>query len=172
MAALFDQLLRDHGDEITRRITRTLGVTREEATALLSATAPVLLDRFASSEIPAAPAEPSAPTAPAPDSLDSLLDGAGEQITERIRGASGVSPEQAVRVIPLLVPIVLKFLMRRVPLGNAAVPLLVSLVEKQGYGSLDELALRLARKCTPSPASPSLPARLGRWAGKYFPSEE
>ncbi|NLT70586.1 MAG: hypothetical protein GXX91_07805 [Verrucomicrobiaceae bacterium] len=175
MAALLDQLLRDHGDEITHRITRTLGVTREEAAAVLSATAPVLLDRFAPSgvaESPGAPADPAAPTDPTPDSLDSLLDDAGEQINERLRGASGVSPELAARVIPLLVPIVLKFLMRRVPLGNAAVPLLVSLVEKQGYGSLDELALRLARKCAPSPESPSLPARLGRWAGKYFPSGE
>ncbi len=172
MAALFDQLLRDHGDEITRRITSTLGLTREEAAAVLSATAPVLLDRFAPTGAADAPAVPSAPTTPAPESLDSLLDGAGEQINERIRGASGVSPEQVARVIPLLVPIVLKFLMRRVPLGNAAVPLLVSLVEKQGQGSLDELALRLARTCTPSPTAPSLPARLGRWAGKYFPSGE
>ena len=91
-------------------------------------------------------------------------------MTERIREEAGVTPEQAAKVIPLLVPIVLRFLMRRVPFGNAAVPLITSFVEQQGYGSLDELAMRLARKFTPSPSTPSIPTMLGRWAGKYFPS--
>jgi len=164
MPTLLDQLIQDHGDEITRKISSTLGVSREEAASVLSATAPVILNRFdggkTSAETSTAPAE----------SLDDLLDGTGEQMNDRIREEAGVSPEQAAKVIPLLVPIVLKFLMRRVPYGNAAVPVIVSFVEKQGYGSLDELALRLARKFTPSPESPSIPTLLGRWAGKYFPS--
>jgi len=74
-----------------------------------------------------------------------------------------------IRVVSLLVPIVPRFLMRRVPYGNAAVPIISSFVQKQGNGSLEELALRLARKCTPSPDSPGIPTLLGRWAGKYFP---
>ena len=158
MSTLLDQLIQDHGDEITRKISSTLGVSRGEAADVLSATAPVILNRFDGGNASKA------------ESLDSLLDGTGEQMNDRIRGETGVSPEQAAKVVPLLVPIVLKFLMRRVPYGNAAVPVIVSLVEKQGYGSLDELALRLARKFTPSPESPSIPTMLGRWAGKYFPS--
>lgn len=163
MTSLLDQLIQEHGDEINRKITNTLGVTHEEAAAVFSAAAPVLLERFES-----APTT----TAVAPENLDDILGGTGEQMNERIRGELGVSPEQASRVIPLLVPVVLKFLMRQVPLGNVAVPVLVSLVEKQGYGSLDTLARQLARNFTPSPSASSLPTLLGRWAGKYFPSGE
>jgi hypothetical protein len=161
MPSLLDQLIQDHGDEITRKISSTLGVTREEAAGVLSATAPVVLGRFDSAQ---------SPVAGETEDLDQLLEGTGEQMNDLIREEVGVSPEQAAKVIPLLVPVVLRFLMRRVPFGNTAVPIITSLVKQQGYGSLDELALRLARRFTPSPATPSLPARLGRWAGKYFPS--
>jgi hypothetical protein len=43
MPTLLEQLIQDHGDEITRKISGTLGVTREEAAGVLSATAPVIL---------------------------------------------------------------------------------------------------------------------------------
>ena len=161
MPKLLEQLIQDHGDEITRKISSTLGVTREEAGAVLSATAPVILGRFESAKVPIADGG---------ESLDELLEGTGEQMNVRIREETGVTPEQAAKVIPLLVPIVLRFLVRRVPFGNAAVPIITSFVEQQGYGSLDELATRLARKFTPSPKTPSIPTMLGRWAGKYFPS--
>ena len=90
-------------------------------------------------------------------------------------GQLGVNQEKAAQVIPLLVPVVLRFLMKRLPYGSTAVPVITSLVEKQGYGSLDELAIRLAKHVTPeSPApgqsAPSIPTLLGRWAGKWFPS--
>lgn len=164
MHALLDQLIRDHGDELTHKISNALGVSRDQAESMLSATAPVILNRFdgrkSSPESPAAPAE----------SLDSLLDGTGDQMTARIQGALGVTPEQAAKAIPLLVPVILRFLMRRVPYGHAAIPIISSFVEKQGNGSLDELGARLALKCKPSPDSPSISSRLGRLAGKYFPS--
>ncbi|MDP4585517.1 MAG: DUF937 domain-containing protein [Verrucomicrobiales bacterium] len=161
MPTLLEQLIQDHGDEITRKISGTLGVTREEAAGVLSATAPVILGRFESARVPIAGGG---------ESLDHLLEGTGEQMNARVRDEVGVTPEQAAKVIPLIVPIVLRFLMRRVPFGNTAVPILTSFVEQQGYGSLDELAMRLARKFTPSPSTPSIPTMLGRWAGKYFPS--
>lgn len=164
MSSLLDQLIQDHGDEVTRKISSTLGVSRDEAARVLSATAPVILNRFQ----PGSPAE-SAPT------LDGVLGGTGEQMNERIQGQLGVGPDQASKVIPLLVPVVLRFLMRRVPYGSTAVPLITSLVEKQGYGSLDEIAVRLAKHVTPEPPgpgqpAPSIPTLLGRWAGKWFPS--
>jgi hypothetical protein len=161
MPTLLEQLIQDHGDEITRQISGKLGVTREEAVNVLSAAAPVILGRFESARVPITDGEKS---------LDDLLEGTGEQMNDRVRDEVGVTPEQAAQVIPLIVPIVLRFLMRRVPFGNAAVPLITSFVEQQGYGSLDELAMRLARKFTPSPTTPSIPTMLGRWAGKYFPS--
>jgi len=165
MPKLFDQLIQDHGDEIAEKISRALGVTREEANRVLSATAPVILNRFVEEE--ASPSSGSTTT----ESLDSLLDGTGDQMNARIQGALGVTPEQAAKVIPLVVPVVLRFLMRRIPLGNAAVPMIASFVQKHGNGSLDELASRLASKCGPSPDSPSIPALLGRLAGKFFPRE-
>lgn len=165
MPALLDQLIHDHGDELTHKISSALGVSREEAESVLSATAPVILNRFDGVE-----SSPESHAAPE-HNLDSLLDGTGEQMNNRIQGLLGVTPEQAAKVIPLLVPIILRFLMRRVPYGNAAVPLISSYVQKQGGGSLNELGARLASKCRPSPDSPSISTRLGRLAGKYFPSE-
>jgi len=165
MPKLFDQLMQDHGDEIADKISRTLGVTREEARRVLSATAPVILNRFEGGETPPIPENTTT------ESLESLLDGTGEQMNDRIQGAIGVTPEQAAKVIPLVVPVVLRFLTRRMPLGNAAVPMISSLVQKHGNGSLDELASRLASKCSRSPNSPSIPTLLGRLAGKYFPKE-
>ena len=164
MPTLLDQLMQDHGDEITDRISGTLGVSREQAANVLSAAAPVILNRFEG-----APAH-SESGAAAPECLDSLLDGAGEQMNVRIQGVLGVSPEQAAKVIPLVIPVVLRFLMRRIPYGNAAIPVIASLVQKQGFGSLDELAARVVSKCAPSPDSPGIPTLLGRLAGKYFPS--
>lgn len=74
----------------------------------------------------------------------------------------------------MLVPVVLGFLLKRVGLGGGAIRLLISLVENQGYGSLDELANRLMRNVTKKPdqPSPSIPTMLGRWAGKWFPSSD
>jgi len=164
MPTILEHLIHDHGDEITRKISGVLGVTREEAASVLSATAPVILNRFdGGGTSPVSEATQAS-------SLDSLLDGTEEQINARVQRELGVTPEQAAKVIPLLVPIVLRFLMRRIPLGNAAVPMISSLVQKHGNGSLDELAVRLASKCGPSPDSPSIPTLLGRFAGKYFPS--
>lgn len=164
MHALFDQFIRDHGDELTQKISNTLGVSREKAGSVLSAALPVILNRFDG-------VKPSCESqAAAAENLDSLLDGTGDQMNERIRGALGVTPEQAAKVIPLLVPVVLRFLMHRVPYGHAAIPIISTFVQKQGMGALEELGARLASKCGSSPGLPSLSARLGRLAGKYFPS--
>ncbi len=167
MLRLLDQLIEDHGDEIAGKISRALGVSREEADRVLSAAAPVILNRFEGGGDPG-----GGPVAPAGEHLDSLLDGTTDQMKARIQGVLGVSPEQAAKVIPLVVPVVLRFLMRRVPYGSAAVPMLASWMQKQGGGSFDELAQRLAAKCRPSPDSPSIPTLLGRFAGKYFPREK
>jgi hypothetical protein len=79
-------------------------VTREQAASVLSATAPIILNRFDGGKT-----LPESDAAPA-GSLDSLLDGTGQQMNVRIQGELGFTPEQAAKVIPLLVPIVLRFL--------------------------------------------------------------
>lgn len=164
MHALLDQLIQDHGDELTHKISNALGVSREKAGSMLSATAPVILNRFDVRK--SSPESQAAPAA----GLDSLPDVTCDEMHARIQGALGVTPEQAAKVIPLLVPVVLRFLMRRVPYGHAAIPIISSFVQKQGNGSLDELGVRLASKYIPSPDSPSISSRLGRLAGKYFPT--
>ena len=164
MNALFDQFIRDHGDELTQKISSTLGVSREKAGSVLSAALPVIFNRFDG-------VKPSCESQDAPaENLDSLLDGTGDQMNERIQDTLGVTPEQAAKVIPLFVPIVLRFLMHRVPYGHAAIPIISTFVKKQGMGALDELGARLAAKCGSSPGSPSISSQLGRLAGKYFPS--
>lgn len=171
MATLLEQLIREHGDEAASRISAMLGISREEAAAVLPATAAVVLERFAPgpqpSETPAAEAE----------SLDAILDDTGEALGDRVGGGLGLSTDQLAKVVPVLVPLVLRFLVRRVPYGGAALSLLSATVQKQGYGSLDEIALRLARNYLPTGGAsgqpgPSLATRLGRFAGKWFPSGE
>jgi len=170
MPSLLDQLIQTHGPELAREISRTLGVSEEKAAGVLPAAAPVLINRFQ-------PDSPDESGSHAATSLDGVLGGAGQQLTDRIGAQLGVSPEQAARVIPMLVPVVLGFLLKRVGLGGGAVRLLISLVEKQGYGSLDELANRLVRSVSsatakPDQPTPSIPTMLGRWAGKWFPSSD
>ena len=170
MSSLLDQLIQDHGDDVTREIAKKMGVSPEEAARVLSSTAPVILDRFQ----PDPEGQNARGHTGSDPSLDGILSGTGQQMNDQIRSQLGVNQEKAAQVIPLLVPVVLRFLMKRLPYGSTAVPVITSLVEKQGYGSLDELAIRLAKHVTPESApgqpAPSIPTLLGRWAGKWFPS--
>ena len=172
MSSLLDQLIRDHGDDVTSQIARKMGISPEEAARVLSAAAPVILDRFQ----PDADGTGHPGHSESDPSLVGILSGTGQQMNDQIRGQLGVNQEKAAQVIPLLVPVVLRFLMKRLPYGSTAVPVITSLVEKQGYGSLDELAVRLAKHVTPESVpgkpAPSIPTLLGRWAGKWFPSGE
>ena len=169
MPTLLDQLILEQGDELASRISAKLGISREEAAKALPAAASVVMERFA------ADGEHDR-QAPSP-SLDGILGGAGEQLADRVGSRLGVTPEQAALVVPMILPVILRFLVRRVPYGGAALSVLTSTVEKQGYGSLDELAIRLVQRFIPQPdpsgrPAPSLATRLGRFGGKYFPSGE
>ena len=133
MSTLLEQLMREDGDEVAERISSTLGISREEAAKALPAAAAVVLARF----------EPGSADRPADEDLDGILGGTGEQVSERIGTRLGVTPEQAALVVPMLLPVILRFLVRRVPYGGAALSVLTTTVEKQGYGSLDAHQLSL-----------------------------
>ncbi len=168
MSSLLDQLIREQGDEVAGRIAAKLGISREEAAKALPAAASVVLARFD----PGARGEEGR----TPSSLDGVLGDAGEQVSERVGSRLGITPEQAAVVVPMLLPVVLRFLVRRVPYGGMALSVLTKTVEQQGYGSLDEIAVRLVQRLAPPSdpggrPAPSLATRLGRLAGKYFPSE-
>jgi len=167
MSTLLDQLIREHGDELAGQMADRLGISREEAAKALPAAAAAVLDRF----------DPGSGERAADENLDGILGGTGEQVSEGVGRRIGVTPEQAAVVVPLLLPVILRFLVRRVPYGGAALSVLTTTVEKQGYGSLDALALRLVQRLLPAPdpsgrPAPSIATRLGRLAGKYFPSGE
>ena len=165
---LIDQLIREHGDEVAGRVAAKLGISREEASKALPAAASIVMARFD----PASRKEGE----PEAESLDAVLGGAGEQVSERVGSRLGITPEQAAVVVPMILPVILRFLVCRVPYGGVALTILANTVEKQGYGTLDEIAIRLVQKLMPKvdpegrPA-PSLATRLGRLAGKYFPSD-
>lgn len=166
MSTLLEQLIREQGDEVAARVAARLGISREEAAKALPAAAAIIFKRFE----PDAQQDASAPT------LDGVLVDTGEQISERVGAGLGITPEQAAQIVPLLLPVILRFLVRRVPYGGTALMLLTKTVEQQGYGSLDEIAIRLVKRWMPKPDSsghpaPSLATRLGRLAGKYFPKE-
>src|SRR5690606_37430213 len=100
----------------------------------------------------------------------------GEQVSEQLGERLGISTEQAAQLVPILLPVILGFLVRRVPYGGAALSLLSTTVQHQGYGSLEEIATRLVQRLLPAPGRPGQPApslatRLGRLAGKWFPSQ-
>lgn len=167
MSSLLDQLIQEHGDEVSGRIAERLGISREEAAKALPAAASVVMERFDPARGDGVPGR----------DLEGVLGGAGEQVSERLGSRLGISPEQAAALVPIVLPLILRFLVRRVPCGGAALALLSTTVEKQGYGSLDELAARLVSRLVPTggPSDsprPSLASRLGRLAGKYFPGEE
>ncbi len=173
MSSLLDQLIREHGEEVAGRIAERLGIPREEAAKALPAAASVVLERFD----PGLRTDRGDRVGAAASSLDGLLGGTGEQVSERVGNRLGISSEQAARLVPILLPVILGFLVRRVPYGGAALSLLTATVEKQGHGSLDELAVRMVQRLLPKPdpsgrPAPSLATRLGRLAGKWFPSEQ
>jgi hypothetical protein len=166
MSTLLEQLIREQGDEVAGRVAERLGIPRDEAAKALPTAAAIIFKRFE----PGAHAEVTAST------LDGVLADTGEQISERVGVGLGIGPEQAARIVPLLLPVILRFLVGRVPCGGTALMLLTKTVERQGYGSLDEVAIRLVRRWIPTPElsgrpAPSLATRLGRLAGKYFPSD-
>ncbi len=166
MSTLLEQLIREQGDEVAAHVAERLGIPREEAAKALPTAAAIIFKRFE----PGAAADVSAAT------LDGVLVDTGEQISERVGAGLGIAPEQAARIVPLLLPVILRFLVGRVPYGGTALMLLTKTVEQQGYGSLDEIAIRLVQQWIPSPdlsgrPAPSLATRLGRLAGKYFPSD-
>lgn len=169
MPTPIDQLIREHGDEVAGRIAAKLGISLEEAAKVLPAAASIVMARFD----PAARKEAAADA----ESLDGVLGGAGEQVSERVGSRLGITPEQAAVVVPMVLPVILRFLVRSVPYGGVALTILSDTVARQGYGTLDEIAVRLVQKLIPKAGpedrpAPSLATRLGRLAGKYFPSGE
>jgi hypothetical protein len=181
MSALLEELVLEQGEAVSGRISGALGISREDAARVLPATAAVILDRFEPGTCGKGGADPH-PVEAAPDperSLDGILAGTGLQLSERLRAGFGIVPEEAARTIPLLVPVILRFILRRTPYGSMASSVLSATVARQGEGSLDALALRLAKKVVPRP--PTLPpvapasgvsALLGRWKGKWFPGKK
>lgn len=168
MPTPIDQLIREYGDEVAGRIAAKLGISLEEAAKVLPAAASIVMERF----------DPAARKGEGADaeSLEGVLGGAGEQVSERVGSHLGITPEQAAVVVPMILPVILRFLVRRVPYGGVALAILANTVEKQGYGTLDEIAIRLVQKLMPrvdpqGRPAPSLATRLGRLAGKYFPSD-
>mgnify|MGYP001419311465 CR=1 FL=1 len=167
--SLLDQLVREHGEEVAAKVAATLGISREEAAKALPMAAAVVMAKFD-------PESREGREGQTASSLDGVLGGTGEQLSERVGSGLGISSEQAALVVPMLLPVILRFLVRRVPYGGMALSLLVTTVERQGYGSLDEIAIRLVQRLVPRPdpsgrPAPSLATRLGRLAGKYFPNE-
>lgn len=170
MPSPIDQLIREHGDEVAGRIAAKLGISLEEAAKVLPAAASIVMARF----------DPSARKGDAADaadaeSLEGVLGGAGEQVSEGVGSRLGITPEQAAVVVPMVLPVILRFLVRNVPYGGVALTILADTVARQGYGTLDEIAVRLVRRLLPKAGpgdrpAPSLATRLGRLAGKYFPS--
>ncbi len=173
MTSLLDQLIREQGDEVAAKVAAKLGIPLEEAAKVLPAAAAALVSQVEAFSNRQGIAEEVAPE-PVPA-------GAGAEMEERIRARTGIGPEQAAAAVPLVLPVILRFLVRRVPGGGIALALLARTVEDQGHGSLDEIAQRFVRNSFPKkpvegegsrePAGPSLASRLGRLAGKYFPSE-
>jgi hypothetical protein len=166
MSTLIEQLIREQGDEVATHVAARLGIPREEAAKALPAAAAIIFKRF----------EPGTQTNVAAPTLDGVLVDTGEEISESVGAGLGITPEQAAQIVPLLLPVILRFLVRRVPYGGTALMLLTKTVEQQGYGSLDEIAIRLVQQWMPKPdpsgrPAPSLATRLGRLAGKYFPSD-
>lgn len=169
---LLDQLIREQGDEMSARIAVKLGISRSEAEKLLPLVATAVMDRFHHDT--QAPGDGEKRTAVSVESLDGILDGATEQVGRNASSHFGLHPDQAVTLVPLVLPTILRFLVRRVPYGGTALVLLSKVVEQQGYGSLDEIAVRLLGRIQVSESGkprPSLATRLGRLAGKYFPSD-
>lgn len=168
MDSPLEQLLREQGDELSARIAAKLGVSLEEAAKVLPAAAAAVLARFD-------PEGDGAEARRGAESLEGILGGAGAEMGDRVGARLGIGPEEAAAVVPVVLPVVLRFLVRRVPYGGMALSLLARTVEQQGYGSLDEIAVRVVKSSFPraraeGPPSPSLATRLGRLAGKYFPS--
>jgi len=180
MSALLEELVLEQGEAVTGRLSGALGLSREEAARVLPATAAVILDRFEPGTCGRGGNDPH-PVEAAQDperSLDGILLGTGSQLSDRLASGLGISPEQAIRAIPLLVPVILRFVLRRAPYGSMAASVLSSTVTRQGEGSLDALAVRLAKKVVvlPLTAPPVEPASrptgiLGRWTGKWFPGQ-
>jgi len=178
MSALLEELVLEQGEAMSGRISGVLGISREDAARVLPATAAVILDRFEPVTCGRGGADPH-PVEAAPDperSLDGILAGTGLQLSEQLRVGFGIVPEEAARTIPLLVPVILRFILRRSPYGSMASSVLSATVARQGEGSLDALALRIAKKAVARP--PTLPpvapasgalAFLGRWVAKWFP---
>ncbi|MBL9159920.1 MAG: hypothetical protein JNJ70_20730 [Verrucomicrobiales bacterium] len=165
MATLLEQLIREQGEEMATRVAARLGIPRETAAKALPAAAAVVFKRF----------DPSAGREATNGGIDEVLEGTGEQMREQVGAGLGITPDQAAQIVPIVLPVILGFLVRRVPYGGAALALLSSTVEKQGYGTLDEITIRLVQRLLPKPdpsgkPAPSLATRLGRLAGKYFPS--
>jgi hypothetical protein len=177
MSALLEELVLEQGEAVCGRISGVLGISREDAARVLPATAAVILDRFEPGTCDRGGADPH-PVEAARDperSLDGILAGTGLQLSERLHVGFGIVPEEAARTIPVLVPVILRFILRRTPYGSMASSVLSETVARQGERSLDALALRIAKKVlapplTLPPVKPTsvVAAILGRWSGKWF----
>lgn len=178
MSALLEELVLEQGEAVTGQLSGALGLSRDEAARVLPATAAVILDRFEAGNCGRGGHDPH-PVEAARDperSLDGILLGTGSQLSDRLATRLGIPPEQAILAIPLLVPVILRFVLRRAPYRSTAASVLSSTVTRQGEGSLDALAFRLAKKVVVPPLTipPVKPpsGRTGfpeRWAGKWFP---
>jgi hypothetical protein len=178
MSALLETLLLEQGETLAGGISDVLGVSRKEAARALPAAANVILERFEPATCSRWGADPNpVEVADKPEHyLDAILSGTGLQMSERLGAGIGISADQAVRALPVLVPEILRFVLLRAPYGSLASAVLGATVAMQGERSLDALAVRLAEKVvvrsTPAPpftAVPGFATILGRWAGKWFP---
>jgi hypothetical protein len=177
MAALLETLLLEQGETLAGGISEVLGVSRREAARALPAAANVILERFEPATCGRWGADPNpVEVADKPERyLDAILSGTGLQMSERLGAGVGISADQAVPALPVLVPEILRFVLLRAPYGSLASAVLGATVAMQGERSLDALAARLAKNVVarPAPAPPfaTLPgfaSILGRWAGKWF----
>jgi|APTNR8051073442_1049403.scaffolds.fasta_scaffold16068_2 hypothetical protein len=122
MSALLDELVLEQGETVTGRLSGALGISREQASRVLPATGDVILDRFEPCTCGRGGTDPhpvEADTDPALP-LDGILAGTGLQLSERLGLSFGILPEEAARTIPLLVPAILRFILRRTPFGSLA----------------------------------------------------
>lgn len=172
---LVDQLIREQGDVLVTKISAKLQIPREEAEKILPLAASAVMDRLHPNR--ELEDDVSKTRASEQSTLDKILDETSEQVGADVRSRYGLPPEKAAVLVPLILPSVLRFLVRRVPYGGPLLALVSNVVQQQGYGSLDEIAVRLIGRLTAPPSEPhgprpSLATRLGRFAGKYFPSSD
>ena len=176
MSAILDTLLQEQGDSLAGSLSDLLGVARKDAARALPATVNVILERFEPGTCGRWGADPKPVEVPENQEryLDAILAGTGLELSERLGAGVGIAPEHAVRAIPVLVPEILRFILRQASYGSLACSVLCATVATQGQGSLEALAYRLAERVDDRPAghdrtAPGFAKNPGRWEGKWSP---